>query len=137
LIGFVWILVSVIVGFKVASSGAILVAGCIIGKLLFDRLLWRRAGRDFRNNLVLRETDENGDSYYIQEDRKFLISGTRLTKSFDLLRRADSLPHRSMSKKIGGTWNLSSSLDNFDGKIVWIISISTVIGTLIWAYANN
>ena len=47
LIGYVVVLISFLIGFEPASSGAVLVGTCIYADLTLNRLIWRKAAMYF------------------------------------------------------------------------------------------
>ena len=129
LIGYVVVLISFLIGFEPASSGAVLVGTCIYADLTLNRLIWRKAAMYFGDDSLHEQKEEEGTSFVGTKGQS--VSG--VDRELNLLKQIAVKKSHSRDKSM---WGISTSLDRFDAIVARVVGGSAILGTIIWGYAD-
>ena len=150
LIGWLWVLVSYIMAWDVEASGAILVGTCVLAEMRFNLLKWRSFG-------FMAGMDDLTWSLPAQQDRqsKNIPRGqaawynssvgeasTQNAKGEDYYLKSVQALHRLANDAEDHpgshppTWFYYLTKERVERRINIIISISAILGTILWGYGD-
>lgn len=130
LIGYGWMVVSWIIDFQVPSSGAILLSTCLIAEIRFNQQNWRKIAITHRVEGKRTRTEKLGERY---EVGTYIITAANGQHPLD---RLFAVAKPSDFFQDGETWNMSQVNDRVESVVFWVITISAIIGSVLWGYGH-
>jgi hypothetical protein len=145
--GWVVVLLSIILGFEIPSSGAVLVCSAVLAEVKFERIWYRklpRGGLGVTNFLNLGRSDEGVMSLHRREGNQHMSMylGEKLSSElralFGLTPESSWCDYNEQNGRgeVGAFWPYEHSIQKVEKLVTLHVCISAIVGTLIWGYAH-
>ncbi|WP_152618562.1 hypothetical protein [Leisingera sp. ANG-Vp] len=128
ILGYSWVLFSLLTDWKVPASGAILICASLIAEIRLTGQEWNRLATRFPIDR-LHKVEGSDETFY----RAGEVVIRNSNETLDCLRAVA----RGKNVAPGGFyWSLSGAADDVNQVVNWFITVSAILGSVLWGYGD-